>query len=291
MLDINISPTRRTFNAVLEGAAKHGDLARSRWLLVKMLEVGGEAGPDEHTLGLVFMTYAAFKPTSDQMMAKSRSATPQSNSHFVATSTSEVEVEKQGLPKTFISAPTKQDPTPHQLSSLLDSSSTLFYPGPLPETTSELLHEARNLMIQAVSAPAISPILSALDQISPPFESTTFPSVKPSVFLLNSYLSILTAHASFPSAVDFFGAVYDRLEIPKNRFSYETIMSVCEITRNREMGLEVARSVFGEWYPASRMESTEEGGIGSLGVGKSISRIWAGMIRILARYVFSSHPP
>lgn len=285
MLDVNIAPTRRTFNALLEGAAKHGDLARARWILVKMLEIGGEAGPDEHTLGLVFMSYASYKPTSDQMMAKLRGG--EKKGRRSVGSPVEVEQEAVGLPTTFVKAPPSKAPAPEQLSSLLDSSSTLFYPGPLPETTSKLLLEARNLMVQAVSAAAISPVLSALPSTDPPFISITFPSVNPSTFLLNAYLSILTSHAPFPTAVDFFGAVYDRLLLPKNRFSYETIMSACETTRKREMGLEVARGVFREWYDNSVLEMSgeEAGGIGSLLLGKSVSRIWAGMIRILARYV------
>lgn len=64
-------PTRETFNALLEGAKRAGDLDRARWVLNEVVDLarssmayGAKAiqGPNEETMASIFMTYASWKP-------------------------------------------------------------------------------------------------------------------------------------------------------------------------------------------------------------------------------------
>jgi hypothetical protein len=62
------TPTRQTFDALLDGAKRNGDLARARWVLTEMIRFsnhpgfandGKDVGPTAHTLSNVLSTYAS----------------------------------------------------------------------------------------------------------------------------------------------------------------------------------------------------------------------------------------
>ncbi|ODO10584.1 hypothetical protein I350_01181 [Cryptococcus amylolentus CBS 6273] len=75
-------PTLETFNAVMEGAKRAGDINRARWVLTEVLKLSraGQAlqvavwkdGADESLLSAVFMTYAAWKPVVKKQGLKLR---------------------------------------------------------------------------------------------------------------------------------------------------------------------------------------------------------------------------
>lgn len=312
MLDSNIEPSRSTFNSVLEGAKLHGDLPRARWMLIKMIGVGGKSAPDANSLGLVFQTYAAYQlPSKQAVRSKVAVTTFQSSPPSTATT------------QNRIDDLSSIDPT-----SIVDvlGEASLFYPGPLPSTTEELLAEAQKLMQQCVGRESLLNLLPV--EHSTPFQSTVFPSVTSTTFLLNSYLRILAAFAPFDSSASYFNTVYARLGVEKNRFSYEEMLKRCETAKNREVGTRVAREVFGEWklWLVNEAEKEDHGGLANereesakeesrvgevveedgkqqvvvakeemegMGTvptnvvksGRNISLMWASMIRILARYV------
>jgi hypothetical protein len=288
MLDTNVMPSRHTFHAVLEGAMRHGDLARARWMLVKMVGMGGDSTPDSNTMGLVFQTYASHRPPVSQNLAR-RVRTPAPFPPPASNdSPAEGVVSPEPSPSPSVDTPTtSNNPTTEEqtTSSTTDiiellGESSLFYPGPLPQTADELVVEARNLMMQCVGAEAFPSSTDA----PPPSHLSMFPAVRPTPFLLNSYLSVLGNHAPFPETVDFFHTAYSSLGVQKNRHAFERMVEKCEVAKNRELGLKVARETFAEWKEWLTSEVEEDGVKKQVErSGNNISAMWSSMIRVLAR--------
>ncbi|KAL8280076.1 hypothetical protein RQP46_007406 [Phenoliferia psychrophenolica] len=293
MLDDNVPPSRQTFHAVLEGARRHGDLPRARWMLVKMVGVGGDAAPDASSLGLVFQTYAAYKPpvaqagTAKRAGKGARKVTVVSPEGFAAAATTTTSTARA------LDRPDPAEEPRSEAQGLVDllGESSIFYPGPLPQTTDALLAEAANLMSQCVPSDLLGLSLST------PTSSTIFPSVLPNTFLLNSYLGLLAAHAPFDAMMAFWRTAYSTLDVERNRFSFETVMRRCETAKNRVVATESAREVFAEWKAwegpksavvevveeAEDVESVAASAGASHKSGRNISLMWAHMIRILSR--------
>lgn len=275
-------------------------------MLVKMIGVGGDAAPDANSLGLVFQTYAAYKLPSPQGTRRMKTQASNAPSAAVAApSSTSLVYEAPSAPSSSYSVEASKTDA---IVDLLGESS-LFYPGPLPQTPDELLAEAKNLMTQCVGLDALSPPPSdsPIDTTSPPFISSIFSSVVPSTFLLNSYLNVLSSHGPFDDPIAFFNSAYTRLRVPKNRFSFERMMTRCETAKNRQLAERVARDVFGEWKAWEAQESEVEKEVVEESVaedktdeeslrsgdkghksGRNISIMWASMIRILSRCVAPS---
>lgn len=316
MLDENVAPSRHTFHALLEGARRHGDLARARWMLVKMIAVGAESTPNETTLALLLQTYAAHKPTSPQTH-KTGPVTPEvkeapGGASSLVTGDVPAQSEAETRPRPARTLEAKDDPA--QLSSPTTGAPTgalriiellgeasLFYPGPLPQTSAEVLAEARNLMLQVVDDAALG-----FQPSSPPLSTTAaastsmFPGVEPSTFLLNSYLAVLNSHAPFAAALDYFHHAFAATDVPKNRYSYELIMRRCELARNKEAAVEAAKNVWEEWLVWSETPSPgaargeldhgndddnkrKEEWAQERRNGQHVSKMWGGLIRVLAK--------
>lgn len=306
MLDANVSPSRQTFHALLEGAKRHGDLARARWMLVKMIGVGGRTAPNSSTMGLIFQTYAAYKPpvVSKGRVAKVRSVRVERSSS--SSTLADDSILRTSLSTVAASSSTSISPASSSSTTSLSDSfdeSSLFYPGAMPETTEQLLMEAHGLMAQCVGSAALASTstnftASPLDALGIE-RSATFSQVEPSPFLLNAYNEFLCAHAPADVTIEFFNTAYKRLGVEKNKQSFERMIKSCETGKNRSMATKNARDVFQEWINWSKGmnmavdEGTEgaekdlEGG--TFGVsritGANISWMWASMIRVLARSV------
>jgi hypothetical protein len=65
------TPNRETFDSLLEGAKRAGDIARARWILTEMIRFSNHAGlendgeaiaPTSHTMANVFQTYSSAQP-------------------------------------------------------------------------------------------------------------------------------------------------------------------------------------------------------------------------------------
>ncbi|GAA5840990.1 hypothetical protein JCM9279_001283 [Rhodotorula babjevae] len=335
MLDEHVAPSRHTFHALLEGAKRHGDLARARWVLVKMVGVGGDAAPNETTLALVLQTYAAFRPPGSRARqapkpdAPSSSGTGSSTAESTSTPARAGEDAVVGAERRRPSAvlEPKEDPATLPLAPLRaggESSSTLkviemlgeaslFYPGPLPETSAEVVAEARNLMLQVVDAAVLDP--PATDSVSESASSAQqrrdgmFPGVTPSTFLLNAYLAVLNSHAPFSFSFDFFLAAFPRTALAKNRYTFEIMMRRCEIGDVDNARVAQAKQVWEEWVRWSEAPlppSADEPDLASLEAdeqalwqekrrgeeeawakerrhGKHVARMWGGLIRTLAK--------
>ncbi|WFD19198.1 hypothetical protein MCAP1_001421 [Malassezia caprae] len=61
-----MAPDAYTYNAVLQGSARHGDLDTARWILADLVHAamarGAAHGPNEETMANVFWTYAVYRP-------------------------------------------------------------------------------------------------------------------------------------------------------------------------------------------------------------------------------------
>ncbi|BGP30877.1 hypothetical protein JCM10296v2_002636 [Rhodotorula toruloides] len=322
MLDDNVKPSRHTFHAVLEGAKKHGDLARARWMLIKMVGVGGDVAPNDGTLALVLQAYAWYRPIGkEDGKAKAARVPPVEQAPAAdgagRTAADEgavegvVEVDGEVHPKddpanlSAAPAPSTGSPSAAQIVELLGEES-LFYPGPLPTTSAETLAEARKLMLQIVDA-------SVLDATTPdppaPLnsrpQSTMFPLVEPTSFLLNSYLTVLARHGSFAAASNFFAAVYDRTGVPKSRHSFSLLMQRIELLENDKQAVAAAKKLWEEWlrwtetplppfspeeYEGESPETMrdrrlreEEKWARERRNGENVRAMWGGLIRVLAR--------
>lgn len=340
MLDEHVAPSRHTFHALLEGAKRHGDLARARWVLVKMVGVGGEAVPNETTLALVLQTYAAFRPPGSRARHALKPDGPSSGGPTASTvdlgnvtpradDDAALGVERR-RPSAVLEP--KDDPVRLPLAPLSasgESSSTLkviemlgeaslFYPGPLPETSAEVAAEARNLMLQVVDAAVLAP--PAADGTDEPVSAAQerregmFPGVTPSTFFLNAYLAVLNSHAPFSSSFDFFLAAFARAALDKNRYSFEIMMRRCEIGDVDDARVAQAKQVWEEWVRWSEAPlppSADEPDLAGLEAdeqelwrekrrgedeawakerrnGKHVARMWGGLIRTLAKCVARS---
>lgn len=323
MLDDNVKPSRHTFHAVLEGAKKHGDLARARWMLIKMVGVGGDVVPNDGTLALVFQTYAWYRPTGKSTLAKvvqpqavksdSRGKGADASAEQAGAVEGTVEVDDEMHPEddpanlSAAPAPSTGSASAAQIIELLGEES-LFYPGPLPRTSAQTLAEARKLMLQVIDASLLdakTPGPPALNDTRPP--STMFPLVQPTSFLLNSYLTVLARQGTFAAASDFFNAVYDRTGVPKSRYTYQLMMQRIELLRNGEQAVEAAKKVWEEWLrwtetPLPPLSPEEREGESAEALrdrrardeekwaeerrnGENVRIMWGGLIRVLARCV------
>lgn len=292
MLDANVVPSRHTFHAIFEGAMRHGDLARARWMLVQMMGVGGDASPDANSLGLVFQAYA------NHVVPKGTKA---GGAPVVLKTVDAPRVQVED----FNAPPAHERSTGTNAIIELLGESSLSFPGPLPQSSEELLAEAKNLMSQCVHPSSLPPLSESLtsNDLLPPFDSPVFPSLVPTTFLLNSYLNLLSSHADLDPAAHFFNTAYARLGVAKNRFTFEKMMTRCEVGRNKTVAMRFATETFKEWRawdPTPEKVKTEqveeEGGekvepevprsvLHAGKTGTNTSKMWASMIRSLARYV------
>ncbi|GAA5931965.1 uncharacterized protein JCM15063_001087 [Sporobolomyces koalae] len=314
MLDENVVPSKHTFHALLEGAKRHGDLARSRWILVKMVGLESDAiRPDENTLGLVFQSYASFKPEKPEKPGRRKEKLEQvvPNKETAERPSRILKPDQDPANVPLASGPSQphndRDAGPLALIELLGEAS-LFYPGPLPRTSTHVLQEAQNLMLQIVG-PKVLGLNDA--NSTQPIPLSMFPDVRPSTFLLNAYLSILNSHSTLTRSIEFFDTAFERVGIEKNRFSFELIMKRCELGKQASTpeGIERAKKVFEAWTKWSgepcpaveELKSRQEQGeaIEEMEVervkkearkweqerrnGRNISKMWGGLIRVLAK--------
>ncbi|SCV67624.1 BQ2448_5235 [Microbotryum intermedium] len=287
MLDDNLPPNRGTFHAILEGARRQGDLLRSRWVLVKMAQIGGNSSPNADTLALVFRSYMGYESEIKEKRGIATGGPKRTagvgeekvkvkEDDIIISSDAGLKEVIEGSPKvepepTATAAEAEEEPLEGSNVIELLGESSLFYPGPIPTTPDELVLEAQNLLLQVLEPEVLG--LSASPRSTPSF----FPLVHPTAFLLNSYLELLTVHAPLPASIDFFNSAYGATTgVDKNGYTFEVMIKRCETAKKREVGLETARKVFEEWKVWSSEDQERLS-------GRNISIMWGSMIRVLAR--------
>ncbi|KAJ9103223.1 hypothetical protein QFC21_002646 [Naganishia friedmannii] len=196
-VETGYEPTVVTFNALLEGTKRMGDLGRARWILAEMAKIGAFVGDGGHTKMLsneetmvnIFHTYAAFTPlvvradikvaaskASAQTEASSRSDSAPSTGQQDSAVALDEPIERQET----------QDHVPRPVS-LLDIGSPDFVPPYQPQTAYEAFAEASQLFDLVLYNIAS--------------QEGAFRQVAPTPRLINAYLSVALAHVPLDKAL------------------------------------------------------------------------------------------
>ncbi|KAJ9097439.1 hypothetical protein QFC19_006809 [Naganishia cerealis] len=200
-VETGYEPTVVTFNALLEGTKRVGDLGRARWILAEMAKIGTFVGEgqdtrmlaNEETLVNVFHTYAAFRPligradlkvTGSQVHEQEMMPLPDGN----ASAEQPESTQATSLP-LHDEAVDNEEPPQHlpRPMSLLDIGSPDFVPPYQPQTSYEAFTEASQLFDLAV-----------FNIIS---QEGVFRQAHLTPRLINAYLSVALAHAPLDKAL------------------------------------------------------------------------------------------
>ena len=231
-------PDGKTFNALLEGAKRIGDLARTRWILAEM--VRGHRDRDsgfvdaevtEEVMMHVFHAYAAYKvpfKRADAVLVDEMSPTPlEPSTHSKSES------------QTFSVA----EPLPSNMAQNVPTHVTMPSFSHLPpQNRSEVISEVRALFVRILDD--ISRDQSHHDD-APPFGK-----VKLTPRLLNSYLSVHYTHAPFEDARDLFKTIFSEHGVHRNVRSYVEALERCGNARRgreRTAALEFAEELWVQW--------------------------------------------
>lgn len=268
-------PTTGTFNALLEGTKRSGDLGRARWILAEMAKVAAFVGtqegaalgmmPNEETLVGVFHTYAAYKPVIARGDVKVAEASPGKDGE--AAGDAEPEHEER--------APVEQRQV-----SLMDIGSPDFIPPYQPQTSYEVFSEATQLFDLV------------LDNITT--RHGAFSHVRPSARLVNAYLSVALAHAPLDRAVKMqLGLWHDlrlvKLGVKPNGWTYLFALERCAAARNKTERKFVGEALETLWVGYIKWFTRQEQGKGEneeeryrldVGLGpREVERCWVAAIR------------
>lgn len=260
-------PDGRIFSALLEGAKRVGDLARTRWILAEMVR-GAErdeesrfvdAAVSEEVMMHVFHAYAAYKPpfkraavlvdekepaqTSKSMTGSNTSAS------MVSSSSSSSDDEAQEFPLTETTIPS-------------------FSHLP-PQSRSEIIGEVQTLFARIVE-----------DTTLDGSEARLFSNVKLTPRLLNSYLSVHYAFASILDSQELFETIFEELNVPRNVRSYIEALERCSSSKRGQE--RAAAFAFAEklWPAWQDLENGQQNGVTGTVTARMIERANFAMIRM-----------
>ena len=256
MLDLGFKPSRKTLHSVLEGAKRVGDLARARWIYLKLVQEGTEDRAmkvNSVSTVLLFQTYATYKP-------------PRQKDTLFPSRADTDPVAKEEVTNIPASARSEGDASP------LTRSDTVDFPGPMPLNATQVFDQAHNLMVRIAVAQGkqLGPVPETNED-----DADIFTDVELTPFLLNCYLLAVGAHSPFAKALPIHQTLFASCGVEKDGHSYKTTMEFCETPRNKAAGLAAAREFFQEWQTWSQaQESTGN---------TQAEAVWSSMIRNLAR--------
>lgn len=302
-------PTAETFNALLEGTKRAGDLNRARWVLKEVVRLQGGLdgrgwkGVDEELMSGVFMTYASWKPIVRRQIVREGKGRQVDNGTVDPASTESQDPDRADTSKTSANA------TETDLDQMRGSTSIDQPPNPAhtaPQTSADAIREAKVLFDQII-------------QDTQPDAKGPFNNVRLSTRLVNSYLSVHLAHspniASAKKAWDETWALVGE-RVKPNGWSMMQVLERCsagELGKDREEATIWAKEIWEQYlafsheHPTStRLESTSPKKVYNLGLGpRQIERSYRSIIRALSlsnatptkdpmtilRQFHSSHPP
>ncbi|KAF8884462.1 hypothetical protein BD779DRAFT_1612106 [Infundibulicybe gibba] len=223
-------PDRKTFCALLEGAKRIGDLARTRWILAEMVrasagEQGSDVAVDEEAMVHVFHAYAAYRPPFTRATAL---LVPQPTPPGPVTEdTSVAAARSTDAEETAVNA----------------NSGSEFTHIP-PQSRSEVINEARALFKRIIHDTRAN--LEDPDTVA----SSQFRHVALTTRLLNSYLSIHYKHSTLDKSRELFGSIFEEHGVLRNPRSYVEALEKCGNARRgheRETALSFAEAMWPEW--------------------------------------------
>jgi hypothetical protein len=279
-------PTSDTFNALLEGTKRAGDLNRARWVLNEVVKLQGGArgwkGVNEELMSGVFMTYASWKPVvKRQLVKRAVPITEQASGAEFKKEESIDEIPKVSETTTQATEPEVDlDQLRDHPDSIMDTSSPTHT---APQTSADAIREAKVLFDQIIN--------DTLHEGSGPFTN-----VRLTTRLFNSYLSVHLAHApSIASAKEAWDETWNMLSekgVRMNGWSMMQVLERCaagEQGRDRDEATAWARSIWEEYLIFTEenldrsQSSQQKDRMYTLGLGpRQIERSYKSIIRALS---------
>jgi hypothetical protein len=263
-------PDGKTFSALLDGAKRIGDLARTRWILAEIVrgnnmnEDGGhiDAEVTEEVMMHVFHAYAAYKPPFKRRTAPlvdGKGLTPLGPSM-------ESKLELQ-----TIAEPLPDDNSQDNLSTYTMAPSFSHLP---PQSRSEIISEAQTLFARILED-------ACRDQADDGNRgSQPFSKVKLTPRLFNSYLSVHYMHAPLEDACNLFKTIFEENGVTRNIRSYVEALERCSNAkrgRERTAALAFAEELWVQWQYMEHGMPRENAGRSK---ARMIERANVAMIRI-----------
>jgi hypothetical protein len=227
-------PDSRTFSALLEGAKRVGDLARTRWILAEIVKWNGK-GKEEKTVEVneevmmhVFHAYASYRPPFR------RAATVLKDDSKAVTEPSLGESEG------------KQSRTLDELVAVEEQPAFSLAP---PQSRSEVVAEAKALFARILEdSRTEGHQLHDNDPLYSPHK--TFENVRLTTRLLNSYLAVYYSHSSLEVSEKLFRGLFDEFAVRRNARSYVEALERCARSKRgheRTAALGFAKHLWSEW--------------------------------------------
>ena len=276
-------PTAETFNALLEGTKRAGDLNRARWVLneVVKLQGGGRGwrGVNEELMSGVFMTYASWKPVVRRQLVKQGSTPAMARESRAESPTIESD-ESSDLQDTTPPSPQLDGDT--DLDAVRDHPDSVMEPSSpahtAPQTSADAIREAKVLFDQIIR--------DTQQEASGPFTD-----VRLTTRLINSYLSVHLAHASsIAAAREAWEETWALVpQVKKNGWSMMQVLERCaagEQGKDRDEATRWARAVWEDYLvfakeSAQSAESRQRAY--TIGLGpRQIEKTYKSIIRALS---------
>lgn len=265
-------PDGRMFSALLEGAKRVGDLARTRWILAEMVRWGddNESGFEnaeitEEIMMHVFHAYAAYKPpfnrSSTVLVDRAASTTiPPENSSTIGN-----------FPAVDILTNSRNGSESRVTATEIPRFAHLP-----PQSRSEVIGEAKALFTR---------IPNVARGASPELTGLRFDQVRLTPRLLNSYLSVHYAHATFEESEQLFRTIFEEFGVSRNVRSYVEALERC--ARARRGHERTVGHIFGNWLWSEwqALENGEASDISGAITARLIERANVAIIRIWTLWV------
>ena len=272
------APNRGLFCALLEGAKRVGDLARTRWILAEMVresvvpaEDGASVDPErainELAMMHVFHAYAAYRPPFKRGMAAVKESAEQ---------TAEAEAPQEAEPAQ------QADEEPGAVATPDGDAAFARLP---PQSHTEVLHEARALFARILADTAPATAGPAVLFSTPPAPgSGFFTHVRLTSRLLSAYLSVHYAHAPLEDGRALFGALHGELGVLRGARTYIEALERCARAEKGERGLALrfAEEVWAEWVPVETRWRANEREEAEDTDARLVERAYAALIRMFA---------
>ncbi|KAF5329730.1 hypothetical protein D9619_008986 [Psilocybe cf. subviscida] len=255
-------PDRKTFCALLEGAKRIGDLARTRWILAEMIRQRGddlnavETQIDEEVMMHVFNAYASYKPPLTReatvfVKNKSENATGDETTAVDASSSTGTAVQPNLKQSSSASSSTSSSSSPAGPSSSMvavdpeedELASAAFTMRP-PQTREEVIREVRMLFGRIVG--------DIKTASSPQGDMRKFSGVRLSSRLFGAYLSVFYRHTHLETSMELFETFVTRFPDSMSPRVYVEALERCgNARRGRERDIVVAclDSIWARWEP------------------------------------------
>jgi hypothetical protein len=261
-------PDGKTFSALLDGAKRIGDLARTRWILAEIVR-GNDMNEDgehidaevtEEVMMHVFHAYAAYKPPFKRRTAPlvyGKGLTPLGPS-------TESKLELQTI----------AEPPPDDKDNLPTYTMAPSFSHLPPQSRSEIIGEAQTLFARILED-------ACRDQADDGNRgSQPFSKVKLTPRLFNSYLSVHYMHAPLEDACNLFKTIFEENDVTRNMRSYVEALERCSNAkrgRERTTALAFVEELWVQWQYLEHGMPRENAGRNK---ARMIERANVAMIRI-----------